>query len=264
MTIAWAIVVVAILYSLDKHNLLQKSLFAAVALAAVLAVGYGSWLGYRFLGAEWERHKEERHELAQRSECVNTTTGKAHPVNERGQWCGAGEQIRTLDAPPPSDEFIPNPNYRPQSSTDSTSPSPSIARWAEANFLGFSGGELADEALKHAGALGLERNGDCKSRLSGNKVAMEYTDCEFTGREGESMELSFYYGELERVSYRFGIDRYNEIRNQITTAYGPPRSHGGVSEVWGSFNERFSISMVKTEDGASGYATIVLDPPASK
>lgn len=90
MTLAWAIIIVAVLFLLDKYHLLKKTLIAAAIVAIVLIVGLTGWTGWRYLDARWEEHQnrarltKENALFAQKNECLNLYTGKVRPVNEPG------------------------------------------------------------------------------------------------------------------------------------------------------------------------------------
>ncbi len=90
MTLAWAIIIVAVLFLLDKYHLLKKSLIATAVIAIVIIVGVAGWTGWRYLDARWEEHQskvrlaKENALFAEKNECLNLYTGKVHPVNEPG------------------------------------------------------------------------------------------------------------------------------------------------------------------------------------
>ena len=123
------------------------------------------------------------------------------------------------------------------------------ARWPAVTFLGFSGGESPEDAGAHAAALGLTQLVHCNARQS----AGEFIDCKFSGLIGDSIEVSFFHGQLQRVDYRFGLNRYDEILEQLKKDYGRPRtltdphdSSDEISEEWGGYKDRFNISLLKT------------------
>jgi hypothetical protein len=127
-------------------------------------------------------------------------------------------------------------------------------------FFGFIGGQPASDAVNHAAAIGFVQAGDCKRR----KEASEYTDCKFVGGDEESMELSFYGSRLQRIGYDFGIGRYDETLREIAKVHGTPHTLNDphdpsieISGEWGSFQEGFNISLGKTADGTSAFATAV-------
>jgi hypothetical protein len=94
MTIAWAIIVVAILYLLDKHHLMKKALIGAGIIVAVVAVGYVGFWSYQRLKERWEDYK-----FASSNECYSPSTGKVHPTNSSGPWCADDESIHQRGTP---------------------------------------------------------------------------------------------------------------------------------------------------------------------
>lgn len=117
MTIAWAIIIVAVLFLLDRHHLLKKALVAtgitAGIAALLLAVGYAGVLGYQWLRGRWEAHqlaekatrlaeqaRWEDHQFAQQNDCFDLVTGDVHPINESKQEPDSSETWETL--PPES------------------------------------------------------------------------------------------------------------------------------------------------------------------
>jgi hypothetical protein len=54
MTIGWAIIVVAILYLLDKYLLLKKALVVSAIILALGAVGYCSFIGWVLVKEKWD------------------------------------------------------------------------------------------------------------------------------------------------------------------------------------------------------------------
>ena len=90
MTLAWAIIIVAILFLLDKYHLLKKSLIAAALVALALLVIVMGYFGWHYLDTRWAEHENKVHLakedalFAQKNECLNLYTGKVHPVNEPG------------------------------------------------------------------------------------------------------------------------------------------------------------------------------------
>lgn len=88
MTIAWAIIIVAVLFLLDKYHLLRKTLIAAAIVAIVLAIGVAGWTGWRYLALRWEEHENsvrltsEKALFVKNNECLNLYTGQVRPVSE--------------------------------------------------------------------------------------------------------------------------------------------------------------------------------------
>ena len=90
MTIGWAIVIVAVLFLLDKYSLLRKTLKVSG-----IVLGIGVCVGAVVLGVYygWEAWKD--HQFAKTHECYDTLTGKAHPVNGSERWCtDINEEVR--------------------------------------------------------------------------------------------------------------------------------------------------------------------------
>lgn len=99
MTLAWAIIVVAVLYLLDKHNLLKKALKIAGIGAGVMAIGVAAVFGCVWLRQEWKDQqlvKQARAEWAAKYECFDPASAKAHPGNESDQPCASQEIIHRL------------------------------------------------------------------------------------------------------------------------------------------------------------------------
>ena len=162
-----------------------------------------------------------------------------------------------------SPEFVVRFSQINKGSTRTSLPVP--AQWANVIVLGFKAGESSEETGKHAGDLGMTKLRDCKERKGGGWTAPEYVDCEFLGNNGESIEASFYFGQLQRIEYNFPLDHYDAILEKIEKSFGNPRIRTDqddpsvvVGAGWGG--KKFDISLVKTADGASGGASIVFDP----
>jgi hypothetical protein len=101
MTIAWAIVVVAALYFLDKHHLLKKSLVAVAILVVLTALCYSAFVGYQKVKKRWEFHQ-----FAKANDCVDLSTRKVHPISESGPYCDfAREELHMRGTPLPIDEY---------------------------------------------------------------------------------------------------------------------------------------------------------------
>jgi hypothetical protein len=90
MTLAWAIIIVAVLFLLDKYHMLKKSLIVAAIVAVALVVIVMGYFGWHYLDTQWAKHEnkvrsaKENALFAQKNECLNLYTGKVHPVNEPG------------------------------------------------------------------------------------------------------------------------------------------------------------------------------------
>jgi hypothetical protein len=89
MTIGWAIIAVAVLYLLDKHSLMRRALKLSGIVLAVIAVGYGSLLGWSYLQERWDAHQ-----FAKNRECFSSSTGKSHPVNQSLPYCDVDDEVR--------------------------------------------------------------------------------------------------------------------------------------------------------------------------
>jgi hypothetical protein len=116
MTIAWAIIIVAVLFLLDKYRLLKKTVIIAAVGIGVVGVGYGGILGYAWAKGRWQDHQ-----FAKANECFDPSTGKVHPIDPNGPYCLAGETLHTRGTPLPAspvDDFVPNPAYQPQAARD--------------------------------------------------------------------------------------------------------------------------------------------------
>jgi hypothetical protein len=99
MTLAWAIIIVALLFLLHKYQLLGKALRIAGIVAAVLIVSTLAWLGWNHVRASWKQHKANV-EFAAQNECLDPSTGNVHPVNPSGEpWCALFETIHERGTP---------------------------------------------------------------------------------------------------------------------------------------------------------------------
>ena len=96
MTVAWAIIIVAILFLLDRHHLLKKTLIVGGVVVVLLAIVVAAVYGYQQLHKKWEAYQFAKH-----NECFNLATGKVHPVNEAGDACGILEQVHQRGTPLP-------------------------------------------------------------------------------------------------------------------------------------------------------------------
>lgn len=112
MTLAWAIIIVAVLFLLHKYHLLKKSLIAAAIIALALIVVVMGYFGWHYLDTQWAEHEnkvrlaKENALFAQKNECLNLYTGKARPVNEPGSQT-QGRQA-TLGTNNPSSNTAPS------------------------------------------------------------------------------------------------------------------------------------------------------------
>ncbi len=100
MTIAWAIIIVAVLFLLDKYGLLKKSLITAAILISVIAVGCVGFFGY-----QWKKGRWEYHQVAQKYECFDPSTREVHPVSDDNQRCSFYEQLHLKGTPLPFDAY---------------------------------------------------------------------------------------------------------------------------------------------------------------
>lgn len=137
MTVAWAIIIVAVLFLLDKYRMLKKAVSVATIGIGVMGVGYGSILGYAWAKGRWQDHQ-----FAEANECFDPLTGKAHPIDPNGPFCAfdRGETIHIRGTPLPTsssfadnystpipqgatvgtpvDDFVPNPAFQPDAARD--------------------------------------------------------------------------------------------------------------------------------------------------
>jgi hypothetical protein len=101
MTLGWAIIIAVVLYLLDKHNLLKKTLkvvgIGAVIIASVLVIVIAAAYEWDMLTDGWSKWKE--HQLAVKSECFDPSSGKVHAVNEGTPWCGPEEVVHLRGEP---------------------------------------------------------------------------------------------------------------------------------------------------------------------
>jgi hypothetical protein len=89
MTVGWAIVVVAILYLLDKYNQLKKALVVAAILTAAVLAGYAGLYSWVFLKGRWDSHQ-----FAKIHECLDPSTANVHAVDDSEPWCSVNEVVR--------------------------------------------------------------------------------------------------------------------------------------------------------------------------
>jgi hypothetical protein len=96
MTLAWAIITVAVLYLIDKHHLWKKALITAGVLASLYALGLAGLFAYEWLQPKWEAHLWATHH-----DCFNPSTGEIHAVNSQPKPCQWDEQVHDRDTPQP-------------------------------------------------------------------------------------------------------------------------------------------------------------------
>lgn len=98
MTIGWAIIMVAVLFLLDKYNLLKKAVKITAIGAVVLGVVWAGLLGFVFLNEKWEEHQ-----FVKTNECFDSTTGKVHAVqgNDNYTACEEREIVHKRGTPLP-------------------------------------------------------------------------------------------------------------------------------------------------------------------
>jgi len=85
MTLGWAIVIVMVLYLLDKHNLLKNTLRIVAALACVAALGFGIWYAHANLYGPWKLNREIR-KAAVLHLCQPTTLPAGFDFGKNTQW----------------------------------------------------------------------------------------------------------------------------------------------------------------------------------
>jgi hypothetical protein len=129
-------------------------------------------------------------------------------------------------------------------------------------FFAFEGRESLRESESRAAAIGFTKVGDCKYRqYAGRPPITDYTDCKFLKNDGDSMEMSFYHGQLQRIEYSFDAHHYPETLGTITKVNGNSNSPAGANFlVWNSL-KRGRISLGKTADGTRGHASVEFDLP---
>jgi hypothetical protein len=102
MSIGWAIVIVAVLFLLDRYGVLGRSIktVAAVGLAAVL-------IGAAVIGTKYAKTVSSDREFAVSHDCYDPLTGHTHKVSAAGSswtgtsWCEEKEMVHQRGAPPP-------------------------------------------------------------------------------------------------------------------------------------------------------------------
>jgi hypothetical protein len=130
MTVGWAIVIVAVLYLLDKYGALKKTLRVTGIIGAIAASIFAVVIAVGYVSDRWKDHK-----FAKAHECFNPSTGKVNPASGSYPRCADEEQLRehvTLDlstmkpitspvswgadadgwepVPPPPPGFVPDPS----------------------------------------------------------------------------------------------------------------------------------------------------------
>lgn len=129
-------------------------------------------------------------------------------------------------------------------------------------FLGFEGRESIPMAESHAAALGFTKVGDCRYRqYAGRPPITDYTDCKFSKSGGESMEMSFYHGQLQRIEYGFEAAHYSETLETITKANGNSSSPAGAHFLVWNRPKQGRIWLGKIPDGTRGSASVQFDVP---
>jgi hypothetical protein len=104
MTLGWAIIIAVVLYLLDKHNLLKKTLkvagLSAAAVASVLLIVIACAYEWNMWTDGWA--KWQNHQLAAKYECFNSSSGAVHSVDGDAPWCPAQwEDIHERGTPLP-------------------------------------------------------------------------------------------------------------------------------------------------------------------
>src|ERR1039458_7289947 len=128
MTLAWAIIIIAVLFLLDKYHLLKKSLIGVAIIAVALIVIAMGYFGWHYLDARWQEHEnkvrsaKENAVFAQKNECLNLCTGRVHPVNEPASQTEIPPQTQCQVSQNPSDMTVP-PGY------STTPPQPVSGFW---------------------------------------------------------------------------------------------------------------------------------------
>lgn len=89
VTIGWAIVIVAVLYLLDKYGVLKRTAKVAGIVAVIGASVFAVILAISYISDLWKDHK-----FAKTHECFDPAIGKAHSANESSPWCADNEQVR--------------------------------------------------------------------------------------------------------------------------------------------------------------------------
>jgi hypothetical protein len=99
MTLAWAIIIVAILFLLHRYQMLRKALRVAGIVAGVLIVGILAWRALDHVEANWTHHQANV-QFALQNECLEPSTGKVHPVSASGEPpCNQNETVHMRGSP---------------------------------------------------------------------------------------------------------------------------------------------------------------------
>lgn len=126
MTIAWAIIIVAILFFLHKYQLLGKTLRITEIVTAVIVIGILAWIGWGHFATSREQRRWKE-QVARYDDCLNATTGKVHPVAMQSPpWCESYESLHRKGAPidewalssdmptvPPGDYYVTDGDRNP-------------------------------------------------------------------------------------------------------------------------------------------------------
>jgi hypothetical protein len=238
MTIAWAIIAVAVLYLLDKHHLMRKALIGAGIIVSVVVVGYVGFLGYQKLEQRWDDYQ-----FAKRNECYSPFTGKVHQTNSSGPWCGADEQVQLRGTPhdaahgndatglPPG--FVP---YIP--------PAPSEQQFA-----------LKDDTLgeSYQTFVAHHKDGSCS-----DEQGLANCSGSIAGVPTISLVYEFHSGHLVVIKGSYLVDNFEQVRGAIVTKYGLPTSSGKGRTAMGKESGYEQCTTEKWER-AGIQSTITLD-----
>ena len=98
MTLAWAVITVAVLFFLHEYKLLGKSLRITGIVTATLIVCVLGWLVWNHFEVSLDQHQANV-QFALKNECLDPSTGKVHPVRPSGEpWCQPNESIHQRGA----------------------------------------------------------------------------------------------------------------------------------------------------------------------
>jgi hypothetical protein len=205
-------------------------------------------LGAPTLGAQAESNRDRVG--------MKLTSDERTQIQERcRKWAGKHSRGTTV-----AQEQVAPETRTPATVSDFPSRDATIAsqvkRWPEVSVLGFKAGESAKQALAHAVALGMVRAGEWKERKDGRTVHPEYVDCSFIGKGGESLEVSLYRGQLQRLDYSFPSGRYDAVVLEIEKSFGKPHVWTYRSQIWGGMTP-FSVEILRTVDGKDGVLVAV-------
>jgi hypothetical protein len=107
MTIAWAIIIVAVLVLLERHSQLTKAVRIALIVAAVLTLGVVGLLVSNRISRKWNDYQAYR--FAKNHDCFDPSTQQVHPVGISSPYCDIsnGEQLHVRGTPlPPSPTLL--------------------------------------------------------------------------------------------------------------------------------------------------------------